>query len=290
MNEKIAFATYAKLDEIGPDDQLAADALQKLGYMVEAAVWNAPDIDWSAYKAVVIRSCWDYHLHPQQFAEWLKWLSGLGIRVLNPPDVLRWNMDKGYLLDLGDQGIYITPTLRLPKGGKVELAHVLQTKDWKRAVVKPLISASAHQTWVTNGASQEDQDKLVDMLAHGPALVQPFIPEIQTTGELSLLFFDKQYSHTVVKRPQDGDFRVQAEFGGSTDIVQPDETIIAQAQQVVDAIEAPLAYTRVDAVEVDGRLILMELELIEPYLFLREDPEAAQRFANAIYKQITNTH
>ncbi|KAA3642776.1 MAG: hypothetical protein DWQ07_19820 [Chloroflexi bacterium] len=288
MNKKIAFATYAKLGETGPDDQPAADALQDMGYTVEAAVWNAQDVEWGQYQAVVIRSCWDYHLHPTQFIEWLQQLEKLSISVLNPPNVLRWNMDKSYLLDMADWGIRVTPTVRLPKSAKVELGDVLATKGWEQAVVKPLISASAHQTWVSDGAVDEDQGKLEAMLAQEAVLVQPFVPEIQTQGELSLLFFDKQYSHTVLKRPQNGDFRVQAEYGGSTELIQPGEALIAQAQQIVDMIEAPLAYTRVDAVEVDGQLMLMELELIEPYLFLREDPHAAQRFATAIHKQISN--
>jgi hypothetical protein len=281
---KIAFATFAEQPTLVPGDQLAADALEARGYQVEAAVWDAPNLDWKQYAAVVIRSTWDYHLKAKTYKEWVSKLKHWRVKLLNPHDVILWNMNKTYLRDLVDNEIEIVPTVWLPGGAKADLQTLLGQKGWAQAVVKPTISASAYQTWLTSPQSAtQDSTRLQEMLANSGVLVQQFMPAVQAQGEWSLMFFDRQFSHAVLKHPADGDFRV----GDNNETLDPPPaTLVEQARAILDTIELPLAYTRVDGVEVDGKLVLMELELIEPYLFLEKHPAAPERFAEAIIKLI----
>ncbi|MBN2503299.1 MAG: hypothetical protein JXB38_21155 [Anaerolineales bacterium] len=277
---KIAFATFAEQPTLVPGDQLAADALEQRGFEVEAAVWDDSGIDWKQYAAVVIRSTWDYHLKAKAFKEWVSKLKHWRVKLLNPHDVILWNMNKTYLRDLVDNEIEVVPTVWLPGGAKADLQTLLAQKDWAQAVVKPTISASAYQTWLTNPqTAAQDNPRLREMLANSGVLVQQFMSAVQTHGEWSLMFFNKQFSHSVLKHPDDGDFRV-GDHNETVDL--PPAALVEQARAILDTIELPLAYTRVDGVEVDGKLVLMELELIEPYLFLEKHPAAPDRFAEAI--------
>lgn len=283
---KVAFVTYKKLPALTPDDQLAASALRKKGIDVQAAVWDDKRVAWDRFGAVVLRSCWDYHLRPDEFLAWLDKLDGLGVRVMNSTEIVRWNMDKLYLSDLEETGIPVTPTVWLPKGSKAALAEILQAKDWQKVVVKPTVSASAHQTWTATPANAIDaQAKFAEMLSQSGVIVQQYMDAINGNGEWSLMFFGNEYSHAVLKKPGEGDFRVQNEFGGSWQAAQPPGGLIAQAANILATV-GETVYARVDGVEEDGRLVLMELELIEPVLFLGDSDGAARRFAGAILEML----
>lgn len=283
MTRPLAFATYEKLPSLTSDDQLAVAALAERGIPVRAAAWGDLTVDWSAFSAVVIRSCWDYHLRPERFKDWLHHLEQLGLPVWNPTEVLCWNMDKHYLSDLQAAGISVTPSVWLPGGTRVNLADLLASKGWKQAVIKPTISASAYRTHrVALEAVSSIQGDFDAMNSDGAVLVQAYLDVVEDPGEWSLMFFDRQYSHAVLKRPQPGDFRVQAEYGGSTQTVAALEPLIEQAQGVLDELDGPLLYARVDGVEREGKFVLMELELIEPHLFFEDDPQAPGRFAAAL--------
>lgn len=278
----IAFVTYAALPQLARDDQLAIPHLAARGFYVEPAVWDAP-ADWQRYRAVVLRSCWDYHLRPAEFAAWVERLARLGVPLWNPPAAVRWNTEKGYLRDLAAHGVAVPPTAWLAPGAAPSLTALLRERGWARAVVKPTISATAHNTWVTTPATAAaDQSRLAAQLADSAVMVQEFVPEVVKQGEWSLMFFGGRFSHAVLKQARPGDFRVQDDFGGTAVLAQPAPALIDQAQQVLGCVAGPLLYARVDAVERAGRLLLIELELIEPSLFLAESPEAPARFAQAL--------
>jgi hypothetical protein len=192
-------------------------------------------------------------------------------------------MHKTYLRDLNMQGVTIPPTCWLARGNHAELGALLADHGWEQVVIKPAISATAYQTWRTSRAqAQHDQPRFAAGLQHTDTLVQRFMEPVVTDGEWSFVFFHKQYSHAVLKRAQAGDFRVQDDFGGTVEVVAPGSGLIEQAGQIVNCIAGPLLFARVDGIEQDGRLVLMELELIEPFLFLESDPSAVERFAHAI--------
>jgi glutathione synthase/RimK-type ligase-like ATP-grasp enzyme len=294
----VAVATQTSAPAITADDALAFDAFHKrTGIAVEAIPWNTPDVDWSRFQAIIIRSTWDYHHHVDAFLAWADRVEAAGARLWNPAAVIRWNADKKYLLELERQGVAIVPTERLVAGAQTDLANVLRRRGWPEAVVKPAVSASAYRTWTTTlDAAASHQAELDALLAEGDALVQPLLAEIRG-GEWSLVHCASasgalELSHAVLKRPKDGDFRVQSELGGNVStpplpagLHERTRDILAAAQR---CIAAPLLFARVDGVVSDGRhapagrFLLMELELIEPHLFFGETPGSGDRFAQAL--------
>lgn len=275
-----------KVPELTDDDRLLAQALAAAGVSAEPAVWNDAAQDWTRYSAVVIRSTWDYHLKHDEFLAWLDRLEAARVQVLNPPVLVRWNSQKGYLRDLAERGIEIVPTRWVARGEATSLASILRERQWSQVVVKPSVSASSHQTWRASAAdAASGEEQFQSMVANGDVLVQPFLDAIQAEGEWSLLFYGGAHSHAVLKRPKQNDFRVQSEHGGTAKVSEPLAEVIHQAQRALEAAElgrAASLYARVDGCVVDGRFMLMELELIEPDLFLRAHAEAPARLAGAV--------
>lgn len=287
----IALATYASLPDLAHDEQPLVASLSALDVHARAAVWDDPSIAWNEFDAVVVRSCWDYHLRYDEFFHWTDRVARCGVPIWNSPATLRWNSRKTYLHDLSIGGIRTVPTLWLlpdnPRAATASLATILADTGWERAVVKPTVSASAHETWsVTLDEAREDaaaQDaRLRALVAQPGAMVQPFVREVESDGEWSLQFFGGVFSHAVRKYPAVGDFRVTHEWGGRHEAVTPPPDVIAQAEHALRAAPGDSLYARVDGVLVDGNLVVTELELLEPSLFLDADPEAPLRFARAI--------
>jgi glutathione synthase/RimK-type ligase-like ATP-grasp enzyme len=278
----IAFATQRGLLELAPGDRLAADELRARGVAVEAAAWDDPAIDWRRFGAVVVRSCWDY---TARLADFLAWADRVAAETAlwNPPALLAWNARKTYLRDLAARGVDIVPTEWLPPGSAASLDDIARARGWSEVVVKPIVSASATDTFRIPAAQALQAQPLLDRLLRGSgALVQPFLPEIQSAGEWSLVFFSSGYSHAVGKRPAPGDFRVQLEHGGSLRRRHAPEALIAAARRAADALPPPWLFARVDGVEAAGRFLVMEVECIEPELYLAGDRELAGRFADAV--------
>jgi hypothetical protein len=292
----IALATYAKLPELAPDDQLLIGALAPLGVRAVAAVWDDVSVAWDTFEGVVIRSCWDYHLRADEFFAWVDRVTALGVPIWNPPTMLRWNSRKTYLHDLAIGGVRTVPTLWLSGDGArrstLSLEKILADTGWDVAVVKPVVSASAHETWKLTRSDARAHAAAHDARLHAlvsqhGVMVQPFIPEIETQGEWSLQFFGGAFSHAVLKRAAPGDFRVQREFGGTHDNVTPSASVLAAADRALTSAPGRSVYARVDGVVIGGELVVTELELLEPALFLDAHPEAPGRFAAAITEVLT---
>jgi len=280
---RIALATYSKLPTLNDDDRLLVPALAALGVAAVPAVWDSDAVCWDEFQGVLIRSCWDYHLRPGEFLDWIDRLERAGVAVWNPADLLRWNHHKRYLRDLAARGVATVPTRWLAPGEAVALTSLLADMGWRAAVVKPAVSASAFGTWRTTvETAARDQGRLDAVLSAGDVMVQPLLSEVGDAGEWSLVFFGRRFSHAVLKRPAPGDYRVQWEFGGSAVSAAPAGHLIADAERVIAAAPSVPLYARVDGVERDGRLVLMELELIEPHLFLSWGDGAAERLAGAL--------
>ncbi|HEX6177344.1 MAG TPA: hypothetical protein VF057_03225 [Thermoanaerobaculia bacterium] len=276
---RVALATSEKWPQLSPDEQSLGDELTRVGIFAEAAVWSDPDVAWSEFDLVVIRSCWDYHLRLDEFLEWLDQLEEEGVPVENEPSVVRWNAHKSYLLDLERQGVPIPATLLLRQGSKVPHPEAA------KLVVKPAVSASAYETHLVN-AMQAPQ-LLERLLGRGDVIVQEYVHEVASEGEWSLVYFDRVLSHAVKKAPKSGDFRVQEEHGGSSEPGEPPAPVLLVAEKALAAVDDDLLYARVDVVERASGSLLMELELIEPSLFFRMDPLAAKRFADAVRTWLT---
>jgi len=249
-----------------------------------ACIWNDPRVDWAAFDAVLIRSTWDYFKHYPAFRQWL---DQLPIPTINNKDLLRWNSDKSYLLDLAEQGVDIIPTLITPAK---KLQQTLATMPAREVVIKPTISGTAWHTARGVVGETEFNRVIAQLPLEFDYLVQPYVPEVVSDGEWSLLFFDGEYSHAVIKQPAMGDYRVQSDFGGTANPIEPDASLIASAKRALVAAaaigHADIAYARVDGVISRGSFLLMELEMIEPFLHLKACPEAAERFASNLWKRL----
>jgi glutathione synthase/RimK-type ligase-like ATP-grasp enzyme len=277
---QIGFATAPEWAGLTDDDRLAVAALESRGASVVPVVWTEPpaaDID-----ILVVRSTWGYQLRVLQFAGWLARLDELGIPVWNPPALLGWNLNKIYLQDLEARGVVVTPTEWV--GGKApHLPGLLEDKGWDAAVVKPVVSASGYRTFrTTRATAHADRDKYHEALSTGAVMVQPFLEEIATEGEWSLIFIGGIFSHAVLKRPAAGGFLVQPEHGGTSTPADPPPRLIDDAALALGSAPGRTLYARVDGVRRGDRLVLLELELLEPDLFFRFAPGSADRFADAL--------
>jgi glutathione synthase/RimK-type ligase-like ATP-grasp enzyme len=283
MTKRIALATYERTPELAPDDRALMPALATLGVRAEAVPWSRADVDWTAYGAVILRSTWDYHRRFDEFHAWLDRLESLGVCVLNSPSLVRWNADKRYLLDLARKGVTTIPTMVVDTGASDDVAQVAMAEGWSRIVVKPVVSASGFETYAVDVPFDETARASVQRaVAVGDVLVQPFAPEVPRDGEYSFIFIDGEFSHAAIKRAGHGEFRVQTEHGGSVSPVSVEAALVRQAAHVLTAVSEKPLYARVDGISRGGAFLLMELELIEPNLFLELGDGATAKFATAI--------
>jgi len=282
----VALVTYDARPEPTDDDRLLVDALSARGVSVRAIPWSDPDARWGAFDTVIVRSCWDYFLRADEFHAWLDRLEAGRARVHNDARILRWNADKTYLRELETRGIPVIPTRWIGAGSATSLEELRRETGWGELVVKPTVSGGAHRTWRSApGAEAVDDARLAELVEAGAVMVQPLVEEIEREGEWSLVYFAGEFSHAVLKRPRSGDFRVQSEHGGTLEPVEPTASVIAAGQRAIAGIpfgDGPPLYARVDGCIVNGGLRLMELEVLEPELFLRCAPEAAGRLAEAL--------
>lgn len=269
------------------DDQLLDGPLNDLGWSVEKIPWSRTGEDWARFDAVVIRTTWDYQNDPDAFLTALESIQRSGARLENSLELVRWNLAKTYLRDLADRGIAVVPT---EWGTDPTLEQALRwTESYGSWVIKPVVSASAIDTFkLSTMTPRAGLLAALGRFAGRDFMVQPFLEEIAEEGEYSLFFFGGELSHTVLKSPERGDFRVQEEFGGRVRAVQPEPLLLERATEVLAVLDPepglqqkPL-YARIDMVRSAEDYLVMEVELIEPSFYLRYDPEAAQRFATAL--------
>jgi hypothetical protein len=269
---QIGLVSYAKCPELTDDDRLLIPAFARRGVRAVPVVWDA-EVDWLQFERVVIRSCWDYHLRLREFLEWVEHLERLGVRLSNSARLIRWNAAKTYLKELNRRGVRIPPTVWIDGHEELDAVALLRTKGWPSAVAKPIVSASAH------GLKRVFADQPTSI--RGPAMVQPFLSEVPDLGEWSLVFIGGEYSHAVLKRAAPGEFRVQSEYGGETTEAGPVPSMVGTARKILASLDEWPDYARVDGILCGDEFVLMELELIEPVLFLKLG-RAADRFAEAI--------
>lgn len=277
---RVVLATAHGYPLTASDARLARE-LEERGSRVTATPWDEIASPPTNGPVVVLRSTWDYHRRPAEFRRWVSAFRRRPARLVNPPVTVLWNMDKVYLRDLADRGVRIPETRWLEPGERPDPGRFLVETGADAAVVKPRISATAWGTRIVRAGEELSAADLAPLLPVG-SLIQSFVPEIRTAGELSLVFLADSFSHAFVKRALADDFRVQVEFGGSETPVVPSEAAHDFAASALRAAQHPWLYARVDVVETPAGPVLMELELIEPALSLEAAAGAAARFAEAI--------
>lgn len=247
-------------------------------------------MDWSEFDAVLVRTTWDYQEKLPAFLRWVGRVSRVS-RLFNPARTLRWNTNKRYLADLESRGVAIVPTVWLEAGDTVDVAGLVASKGWTRAFLKPQVGATARETLRFDtderglAAAQAHVDRL---LPHEGLMLQPYLASVEEVGELSLLFVEGGLTHAVRKVPVPGDYRVQDDFGASDFPVPVGAAEVDLGRSILRAASRePLLYGRVDFMTgPDGSLLLGELELIEPSLFLRHDPHRGAVLAEALMARL----
>jgi glutathione synthase/RimK-type ligase-like ATP-grasp enzyme len=273
---------------LAPDDQLLREALAARGARPQAVIWDDEAVDWAGFDACVVRSVWDYHFKHERFLAWARRV-GAQVPLWNRPELLAWNSEKSYLRELAERGVPTIPTEWLARGSAAQLSALLAERGWSEAVIKPTVDLGAlNLRRIHAGGNGIDQIALEGLLAQHEVMVQPFLPAIEAEGETSLIYVAGELSHTVRKRPKQGDFRVQPSWGGSVDAVEPSAAELEAAARALATIDAPpTLYARVDLVAGEGgEPLLIELELIDPHLFLGEAPETTAALADAVLARL----
>ncbi|MFQ3174951.1 MAG: glutathione synthase/RimK-type ligase-like ATP-grasp enzyme [Flavobacterium sp.] len=279
---KIAILTCEKLPQLTPEDQLLIPALAKSNIEATAVIWDSKSVNWSDFDYLIFRNTWDYFEKEVEFNLWLHQIEQLGIKTLNSIEIIKKNKHKFYLREMEKQGIKILPTIFIDKTDLLDLDKIMPA-HWKKAVIKPAFSAGSYQTEVFDLEDlQKTNTDYKNIASEKELLLQEFMPEIQTFGETSFIFFNKKFSHAVNKKPIAGDFRIQVQFGGQYTLVHPNATLIEKAQQIVNTFNGELLYARVDGIVIDNELHLMEVECIEPDLYFNLSEGSLQRFVSAI--------
>jgi hypothetical protein len=264
------------------DDELAVLPLARRGIKVDTIPWNRPGVDWRRYELVVIRSTWDYQHHAEEFLRTLEAIEQR-TRLENSSEIARWNMRKTYLLDLASKGVETVPTFwreGLQPGELIPLFEELRSDE---AVIKPILSGTAQGAWrLDSKRVHEHADEIEAYYTGRPLMLQPFERGIIEEGEYSMMYFNGAHSHTILKVPKHGDFRVQEEYGSFLSHVEPEPALLAAGDAAMAAVGQNLLYARVDFVRSGEAFRLMELELVEPSIYLRTEPGAPERFADAV--------
>ena len=281
--QKIVFLSCSKIEGFHASDDLIRQKLETYNYEVHIKNWD-DDVDWSQYAALIFRSTWDYFERETEFRAFLKGLENVDVKIFNSLKVINKNIHKFYLKEFEEHGVKIIPSIFVSKGKDKKLADLLP-QDWNKLIIKPAFSGGAYLTKLFDRDEIESIETEYNIhLQNGDFLIQEFIPEIVNEGEISLLFFNKQYSHAIIKKPKDGDFRVQSHFGGKYNSYEPSQKLIDTAAHIMAMEQEDLLYARVDGVKVNGEFYLMEIELIEPDLFTAFDEKSSENFAVALNK------
>ena len=290
------------------EDTLVCDALERHGLRVSRRAWCDPNVIWSDVTGAVFRTTWDYF---DRWAEFSAWLEGTASKtsLLNAPSILRWNLDKHYLQDLEAEGIGVVPTAYLSQGSALSLAEVMAHRHWDDVVVKPAIAGGAYDTYRVT--QTEDKTQISPeppthegseslwraLLAKQDMLIQPFLHDVVESGEISLIWIDGEVTHGVWKKAKKDDFRVQDDHGGTVQPLDPSPDVVTAAQDIMAKCinhcqrrgwENPL-YARVDLMRDDqGTWLVSELEMVEPELWFRFCPHAADVLAKAVLNRLSN--
>lgn len=281
--KKIAYLTMADMGDFVTDFHLSFAPMKNLGWQVETVAWRS-HVDWNDFDAVYICAPWDYPEYARQFLDVLECIDASRALLINDLALVRWTLEKTYLRDVEQRGSAIVPSTWYDGFESVNTADLFAEHQSEQIVIKPTIGANAQDTFVLKKpVGAEQLRELRQVFASRAFLVQPFIENIQSEGECSLFFFSGEYSHAIQKTPKAGDFRVQEEHGADIKPVRPPPALLETANALFARIEPLPTYGRGDWVrDAEDEFLLMELELIEPSLYLRTDSGAAARFARAL--------
>lgn len=253
-------------------------AFESRGYSLYDIAWDDPDVDWSIFKAAIIGTTWDYWDHQERF---LRTLSAIGeqTHLFNDLETVKWNSHKSYLREFENKGVPTIPTVWLETPTSAEVAKAFDTLNSDDVVFKRQVGAGAA------GQHRLKRGETIPPFEHN-MMAQPFLETIQTDGEYSFIFIDGEFCHALLKTAKPGEYRIQSSYGGTEKVYVPTPDEVTFAKSVTDRMDTPPLYSRVDMIRGDTGFLLMELELIEPYLYPVQGPELGERIATATLARI----
>ena len=278
MTTVIVASTRVRSERSDAENRPLVEALQERGASARVEPWDA-DVDWSAADLVAVRTTWDYTGRRDEFLAWASRVAASSA-LQNPLPVLEWNSHKRYLVELAEAGVPIVPTRLVPAGTEPEPLSACCPEFRGRVVVKPAVSAGGRGTH--RGLGPELDATLAELVSLGDTLVQPAVEGLDRDGEVSLIRLGRQWSHAVRKYPVEGGFLVHERHGGRLEDHRPTPRELEVAEAALARAPGPVHAGRVDLVRLDGEPVVMELELIEPELFLRRAPDAPGLLADAL--------
>lgn len=275
-------------EQILTEDRLVLEALGKKGLRVLKTNWDNPDFDWTSTRFALFRTIWDYFHRFEEFETWLKKVN-LQTKLINSAEHLFWNIDKHYLLDLQKKGVNIPPSHFVEPQTQTTLKSLQTQLGWNEMVLKPAVSGCARHTYRLNQENLDEYEAIFQtLIAKEAVLLQPFLKNILTKGEIALMLVNGKVTHAVLKKAKEGDFRVQDDFGGTVHDYIPNQAEIAFAEKAFAACDEIPMYGRVDMVwDNDGEMAVSELELVDPEMWFRQNPNAAEQLADAIFLEVS---
>jgi len=280
----LAFLTMETIENWTVDIDLSFPYLKNLDWDVEAVDWRSDSPNWQEFDAVYIGVPWDYPTEPDRFMQVLESIDRSPATLFNDISLVCWTLAKTYLRDLEEGGAAIVPSLWFDDMNVSHVSLAFEKFATDQIIVKPIVSTNATDTYLlTRKLCAELSSELLRKFRKRPFVVQPFMDRIKTDGEYSLFYFDRSFSHAIQKIPKQGDFRVQEEYGAQILSIEPNSDLLAAGHRAITLVDPSPVYARIDFVQNDAdEYLLMELELIEPSMYLRTNTLAPERFAHAI--------
>lgn len=280
MSYALRLASCRPLPEEDVDLELLLDRFRQAGVEAVILPWHEEAL-WHAAQPTLIRSTWNYISRLTEYRAWLDRRSAQA-PLWNPLSVIRGNLHKRYLLELAQRGVPAVPTILQSRGSDLDLAVITERVGWQQVVIKPAIGAASFETHLVRTDDSAARQLFVDLLAHQDMLVQPYLASVETYGERALVWIDGEFTHAVRKTPR---------FSGDVEQVSEALAITPEERAVGERALAPVAqhalYARVDvAPDADGNPVVMEMELVEPSLFLRQSPVALQRLVEGVLRRL----
>ncbi|WP_158965816.1 RimK family alpha-L-glutamate ligase [Paraglaciecola sp. L3A3] len=284
--KRCALLTTDNLEDFFVYDSMLIAPLKAKGWLAEEVSWRDTTVDWQQYDLVIIRSTWDYQQNVSAFLTCLRQIEASTAKLENSLKIVEWNISKGYLRELQNQGVSIVPTLWFDNFDYERVQQSFAHFDSQELVIKPLVSAGADFTYrLTADLLIVQKERLTAEFSTRKFMLQPFLSAVIEEGEYSLFYFGGEYSHTISKKPKSGDFRVQEEHGGQLKAIQPTELMLTTARHCLAALPEDVLYARVDLIRHMAEFVVIEVELIEPSLYFNMDPASAQRFVDEIVER-----
>ncbi len=275
--------TNTYISNVLREDELVINALKEKNLSVVKKDWNDSIFDWETTRSILFRSTWDYFDKFELFKKWFNKTKNKCL-MINSAETIEWNIDKHYLLDLQEHQIPIPNSEFIQRRSSIDLLELMQKKNWNEIVVKPTISGAAKNTYrLKRGEINQFNPSWEKLIYQEDFIIQEFQNNVITEGEVAMIVIGGKFTHAVLKKAKEGDFRVQDDFGGSIAIYNPSKEMVKLAEKCTRILTPIPSYARVDIIWDNFReLAVSELELIEPELWFRLNPNAAQKLAQHV--------